>query len=43
MKQAYIPAFFIHGEDDDFIVPKHSQQLYYAYGGYDKKIKIVKG
>ena len=24
VKQAYIPAFFIHGKDDDFIVPKHS-------------------
>ena len=24
VKKAYIPAFFIHGKDDDFIIPKHS-------------------
>lgn len=43
VKKAYIPAYFIHGEDDDFIMPHHSQQLYDAYGGPDKRIKIVPG
>lgn len=41
VKQAYIPAFFIHGKDDDFIIPQHSQDLFKAYGGIDKRIKIV--
>jgi fermentation-respiration switch protein FrsA (DUF1100 family) len=44
VKKAFIPAFFIHGKDDDFIVPKHSQDLYAAYSGgenADKRIKII--
>ena len=41
VKQAYIPAFFIHGKDDDFIIPQHSVDLHKAYGGTDKRIKIV--
>ena len=46
MKKAFIPAFFIHGKDDDFIVPKHSEDLHAAYSGgenADKRIKIVEG
>jgi len=46
VKQAYIPAFFIHGIDDIFIVPKHSEDLFAAYSGKsgaDKKIKLVPG
>lgn len=33
MDQAFIPALFGHGEQDDFIFPHHSQQLYDAYAG----------
>lgn len=43
MKKAYIPAFFIHGKDDDFIIPQHSKDLHAAYGGQDKRLKIVEG
>lgn len=42
VKNAYIPAFFIHGKDDIFIVPKHSEELHAAYSG-EKKIKIIEG
>lgn len=41
VKKAFIPAFFIHGKDDDFIIPQHSKDLHGAYGGQDKRIKIV--
>lgn len=35
--KAYIPAFFIAGNQDTFINPKHTQSLYEAYAG-DKTI-----
>lgn len=42
VKNAYIPAFFVHGKDDIFITPKHSEDLYAAYSG-EKKIRLVDG
>lgn len=42
MKNAYIPAFFVHGKDDIFITQKHSEDLYAAYSG-EKKIRLVDG
>lgn len=33
VKIAYIPAFFIAAESDDFIAPKHTKKLYEAYAG----------
>jgi len=38
----FIPAFFLHGVDDDFINPQHSQKLHEAYTG-DKELEIVAG
>eukprot|EP00941_MAST-03F_sp_MAST-3F-sp1_P004938 g4938.t1 len=40
--KAFIPAMFCHGEDDDFILPHHSQKMYDAYSG-DKNIVMVSG
>jgi hypothetical protein len=40
VKKAFIPAFFIVGGEDDFVVPEHTQKLYDAYAG-EKKIKII--
>lgn len=42
VKNAYIPAFFVHGKDDDFVKPHHTQKLYDEYSG-DKNLKIVEG
>lgn len=42
VNKCYIPALFIAAENDDFITPKHSQELYENYGG-DKNIIIVDG
>ena len=39
---AFIPALFVHGEQDDFIKPHHSERLYEAYAG-DKNRIIVAG
>ena len=39
---AFIPAFFVAGKDDTFIVPEHTKKLYEAYSG-DKNIAIVDG
>eukprot|EP00512_Aurantiochytrium_limacinum_P009703 CAMPEP_0171550556 /NCGR_PEP_ID=MMETSP0960-20121227/7137_1 /TAXON_ID=87120 /ORGANISM="Aurantiochytrium limacinum, Strain ATCCMYA-1381" /LENGTH=772 /DNA_ID=CAMNT_0012099519 /DNA_START=67 /DNA_END=2384 /DNA_ORIENTATION=- len=39
---SFIPALFGHGEDDHFILPHHSQQLFDAYGG-DKNIILFDG
>jgi fermentation-respiration switch protein FrsA (DUF1100 family) len=33
VKNAFIPAFFIHGKQDDFVLPSHSEELYKAYSG----------
>eukprot|EP00931_Biecheleriopsis_adriatica_P029499 TRINITY_DN17507_c0_g2_i1.p1 TRINITY_DN17507_c0_g2~~TRINITY_DN17507_c0_g2_i1.p1 ORF type:complete len:596 (+),score=96.03 TRINITY_DN17507_c0_g2_i1:98-1885(+) len=38
----FIPALFLHGRDDDFIAPHHSQKLFEAYTG-EKELEIVDG
>ena len=38
----FVPALFVAGEDDSFIDPSHSTDLFEAYGG-DKNIIIVEG
>lgn len=38
----FIPAMFIAAKDDDFVSPKHSQDMYKLYAG-DKNIIIVDG
>jgi len=40
--KSYVPAFFMHGSDDTFILPKHSQDLYNNYAG-DKEYHMVDG
>lgn len=42
VKEAFIPAFFVHGKDDDFVKPHHTQKLYEEYSG-DKNFKMVEG
>mmetsp|Transcript_13030 Transcript_13030/g.31066 ORF Transcript_13030/g.31066 Transcript_13030/m.31066 type:complete len:571 (+) Transcript_13030:55-1767(+) len=39
---SFIPALFIHGVDDDFISPHHSQRLHEAYTG-DKELEMISG
>ena len=34
VKECQLPGLFLHGEEDDFISPKHSTELYEVYGGY---------
>eukprot|EP00008_Paramoeba_atlantica_P005124 CAMPEP_0201483242 /NCGR_PEP_ID=MMETSP0151_2-20130828/7463_1 /ASSEMBLY_ACC=CAM_ASM_000257 /TAXON_ID=200890 /ORGANISM="Paramoeba atlantica, Strain 621/1 / CCAP 1560/9" /LENGTH=499 /DNA_ID=CAMNT_0047866299 /DNA_START=109 /DNA_END=1605 /DNA_ORIENTATION=+ len=41
-KDAKIPAIFLHGEDDTFIAPKHSTEIYGVYGGL-KELLLVPG
>ncbi len=42
VKSGFIPAFFAAAEDDNFIKPEHTKQLYEQYSG-DKNIVIVEG
>lgn len=42
VKEAFIPAFFVHGKDDDFVKPHHTQKLHDEYSG-DKNFKMVEG
>ena len=42
-KQCDAPALFIHGGQDDFIVPDHSVTNMTNYKGSDKTIEIVEG
>lgn len=37
-----MPAIFIHGEEDDFVVPSHSKTVFKHYMG-EKKIMLVEG
>jgi len=40
--RAFIPALFVHGRSDDFILPAHSEQLHKAYAG-EAEIMMVEG
>eukprot|EP00026_Physarum_polycephalum_P004919 Phypoly_transcript_04945.p1 GENE.Phypoly_transcript_04945~~Phypoly_transcript_04945.p1 ORF type:complete len:605 (+),score=86.22 Phypoly_transcript_04945:195-2009(+) len=40
--KCYIPALFIHGQDDNFVLPMHSELLYNLYNG-DKNRILVEG
>lgn len=42
VKEAFIPALFVHGKDDSFIKPHHTQKLYDEYSG-DKNIVFCEG
>lgn len=38
--KAYIPALFIAAKDDDFIVPRHTDDLYEKYSGEKQKLLV---
>lgn len=38
----HIPILFIHGEDDDFIPPRHSREMYERTAG-EKDLKLIPG
>lgn len=40
--KAFIPALFGHANDDDFILPSHSEELHAAYAG-DKNYITFEG
>ena len=42
-KNCKTPAFFLHGEDDNFVNKTHCTNLFNDYKGDDKIIRIVKG
>ena len=42
-KKCYVPAFFCHGRDDNFVFPHHCKDLYSEYKGFNKQINLVKG
>ena len=42
-KNCLVPAFFCHGNEDDFVLPHHSQDLFNEYKGKDKYIEFAKG
>ena len=42
-KNCNTPAFFCHGEDDNFVNKSHCTNLFNDYKGEDKIIRIVKG
>lgn len=42
VKEAFIPAFFVHGKNDDFIKPHHTQKLHDEYSG-DKNLVMCDG
>ena len=37
------PAFFLHGKDDDFVLPKNSEQNHAAYACKLKTLRLVPG
>uniref|UniRef100_A0A6B2L2K4 Serine aminopeptidase S33 domain-containing protein n=1 Tax=Arcella intermedia TaxID=1963864 RepID=A0A6B2L2K4_9EUKA len=37
------PALFLHGKDDDFVIPEHSAKLFKSYGSTQKTYQLVKG
>jgi len=41
--QCKVPAFFVHGEQDNFVSPKHALNVYEAYGDSRKEILLVPG
>ena len=42
-KNCDTPAFFLHGEDDNFVNKNHCKNLFNDYKGDEKIIRIVKG
>lgn len=42
VSKAFVPALFVHGKQDDFILPSHSEALHKAYAG-EANITLVEG
>lgn len=42
LAESFIPALFAHGQQDAFILPHHSEQMFEKYGG-DKNIVKFEG
>jgi len=42
-KECEVPAYFFHGQHDNFVVPEHSEKNYNAYKGTKKSFKKVMG
>ena len=42
-KKCQIPALFLHGDNDKFVVPENSEINFEAYAGPEKVLKMVKG
>ena len=42
-KNCLVPAFFLHGSDDNFVLPHHCVDLFNEYKCSDKFCEIVKG
>lgn len=42
-KECEVPVYFLHGADDGFVVPAHSQKNHAAYKGSKKQIVLVPG
>jgi len=42
VKRSSVPALFVHGREDSFILPTHSQELFDAYAG-DAEMLLITG
>lgn len=40
--KSFVPSLFVHGREDSFIMPKHSQRLFDAYAG-DAEMLMITG
>ena len=42
VSKCHVPAFFVHGEQDEFVLPHHSKTLVNKYGG-EVTLTLVEG
>ena len=43
LEQCEVPVFFLHGKDDTFITPEHSQKNLAKYAGPKKQLELCAG
>ena len=41
VKKCKVPALFMHADDDNFVRPRHSSDLYKEYGGVKVNYSII--
>ncbi len=41
VNKTFVPAYFIAGSDDTFILPHHAEELWKAYAGVDKIYEVI--